>query len=64
MNRGHPFPIYGLSKNVGVPLEDNEAWIHLIMVIAVKKEKSGVPRSDAVYDSDHEPSDEKELIAY
>ena len=25
MNLGHPFLIYGLCKNVGVPLEDNEA---------------------------------------
>ena len=29
MNLGHPFLIYGLCKKVGVPLEDNEAWILL-----------------------------------
>ena len=64
MNLGHPFPIYGLCKNAGVQLEDNEAWIHPIMAIVVKKEKLGVPRFEAVYDSDHEPSDEEELTAY
>ena len=47
MNLGHPFLIYGLCKNAGVPLEDNEAWIHFIKTIVVKKDKSGVPRSDA-----------------
>ena len=25
MNLGHPFLIYGMCKNTGVPLEDNEA---------------------------------------
>ena len=64
MNLGHPFLIYGLCKNAGVPLEDNEAWIHPIKAIIVKKDKSGVPRSDTVYDSGHEPSDEKELTTY
>ena len=64
MNLGHPFLIYGLCKNAGVPLEDNEAWIHPIKAIIVKKDKSGVPRSDMVYDSGHEPSDEEELKAY
>ena len=39
MNLKHPFHIYGLSKQVGVPLEDNEAWIHPIKAIVVKKEK-------------------------
>ena len=64
MNLGHPFLIYGLCKNAGVSLEDNEVWIHPLKAIVVKKDKSGVPRSDAVYDSGHESSDEKELTAY
>ena len=64
MNLGHPFLIYGLGKNAGVSLEDNEAWIHPIKAIVVKKDKSSVPRSDVVYDSSHEPSDEEEFIAY
>ena len=64
MNLGHPFLIYGLCKKTGVPLEDNEAWIHPIKAIVVKKKKSGVPRLDKVYDSRHEPSDEDELKAY
>ena len=64
MNLGHPFLIYGLCKNAGVPLEDNEAWIHPIKAIVVKKDKQGVPRFDAVYDSSHEPSDEEELTAF
>ena len=64
MNLVHPFLIYGLCKNAGVPLEDNEAWIHPIKAIVVKKDKPGVPRSEAVYDSGHEPSDEEELTAY
>ena len=40
MNLGHPFLIYGLCKQAGVPLEDNEAWIHLIKAIMVKRDKS------------------------
>ena len=64
MNLGHPFLIYGLCKNAGVPLEDNEAWIHPIKGIVIKKDKSGVPRSEVVYDWGHEPSDEEELTAY
>ena len=64
MNLGHPFLIYGLCKNVGVPLEDNEAWIHSIKAIVVKKDKPEVPRSVAIYDSGHEPLDEEELTAY
>ena len=64
MNLGHPFLIYGLCKQVGVPLEDNEAWIHLIKAIMVKKDKPSVPRPDDVYDSSNEPSDEDELRAY
>ena len=38
MNLRHPFLIYGLSKQVGVPLEDNEAWIHPIKAIMVKRD--------------------------
>ena len=64
MNLGHPFLIYGLCKNAWVSLEDNEAWIHSIKAIVVKKDKSGVPRSDVVYDSSHEPSNEEDLTAY
>ena len=45
MNLRHPFLIYGLFKNAGVPLEDNEALIHPIKAIVVKKDKSGVPQS-------------------
>ena len=48
MNLGHPFLIYGLCKEVGVPLEDNEAWIHLIKAIMVKKKKPSVPRPEEV----------------
>ena len=44
MNLGHPFLIYGLCKIAGMPLEDNEAWIHPIKGIMVKKDKLGVPR--------------------
>ena len=43
MNIGHPFLIYGLCKLAGVPLEDNEAWIHPIKAIMVKHDKLGVP---------------------
>ena len=43
MNLGHPFLIYGLCNQVGVPLEDNEAWIHLIKTIMVKRDMPGVP---------------------
>ena len=55
MNLGHLFLIYGLYKQVGVPLEDNEAWIHLIKAIMVKKDKLGIPRLEEVYDSGNEP---------
>ena len=55
MNLRHPFLIYGLCKNAGVLLEDNEAWIHPITTIVVKKDKSGVPRSNAVFYLGHEP---------
>ena len=44
MNLGYPFLIYGLCKKVGVLLEDNEAWIHRIKAIVVKKDKPGVPK--------------------
>ena len=64
MNLGHPFLISGLSKRAGVPLEDNEAWIHPIKAIMVKCDKPGVPRPEGVYDSGNEPSDEDELREY
>ena len=64
MNLGHPFLIYGMCKNSRVSLEDNEAWIHPIKAIVVKKDKSGVPRSDEVYDLGHEPSDEEDFTTY
>ena len=64
MNLGHPFLIYDLCKQVGVPLEDNEAWIHPIKAIMVQKDKPGVPRPEEVYDSSNEPSDEDDLGAY
>ena len=64
MNLRHPFLIYGLCKNVRMPQEDNEAWIHPIKAIVIKKDKPGVPRSEAVYDSGHEPSDKEELTTY
>ena len=64
MNLGHPFLIYSLCKQSGVPLEDNEAWIHPINAIMVKKDKLGVLRPKKVYDSGNEPSDENELRAY
>ena len=61
MNLGHPFLIYGLCKQDGVPLEDNEAWIHPIKAIMVKRDKPGVPCLEMMYDSGNEPSDEDEL---
>ena len=64
MNLGHPFLIYGLCKREGVPLDDNEAWLHPIKAISVKRDKPGVPRPEGVYDSGHEPSDEDELHDY
>ena len=51
MNLGHPFLIYGLCKQAGVPLEDNEVWIHPIKEIMVKRDKPGVPQTGAMYDS-------------
>ena len=59
MNLRHPFLIYGLYKKVEVPLKANEALIHPVMAIVVKKNKSSVPRPDEVYDSWNEPSDEE-----
>ena len=64
MNLRHSFLIYGLCKQARVPLEDNEARIHLIKAIMVKKDKPGVRRPEEVYDSGNEPSDEDELRAY
>ena len=64
MNLGHPFLIYGLCKRAGVPLENNEAWIHPIKGIMFKRDKPGVPRPEGVYASGNEPSDEDELREY
>ena len=61
MNLGHPFLIYGLYKRAGVHLEENEAWIHPIKAISIKRDKPGVPRLEGTYDSGNEPSDEEEL---
>ena len=61
MNLGHPFLIFGLCKRARVPLEDNEAWIHPIKAISVKKDKPGVPCPQSMYDSGNKPSDEDEL---
>ena len=47
-----------------MPLEDNEAWIHPIKAIMVKRDKQRVPRPERVYDSGNEPSDEDELREY
>ena len=64
MNLGRRFLIYGLCKKARVPLESNEAWIHPIKAIVVKKNKSSVPRPEEVYASENEPFDEEELKAY
>ena len=64
MNLGHPFLIYGLCKQAGMPVEDNKAWIHPIKAIMVKKDKSGVLRPKEVYDFGNEAFDEDELRAY
>ena len=50
MNLGHPFLIYGLCKRAGVPLDDNEAWLHPIKAISVNRDKPGVPRPEGAYD--------------
>ena len=47
-----------------VPLDDNEAWLHPIKAISVKRDKPGVPRPEGAYDSGHEPSDEDDLHDY
>ena len=47
-----------------MPLEDNEAWIHPIKAITVKRDTPGVPRPEGMYDSGNEPSDEDELHEY
>ena len=64
MNLGHPFLIFGLCKQTGVPLDDNEAWLHPIKAISIKRDTPGVPQPEGVYDSGHEPSDEDELPDY
>ena len=64
MNLGHPFLIFGLCKQAGVPLDTNEAWLHPIKAISVKRDTPGVPQPEEVYDSGHEPSDEDELPDY
>ena len=64
MNLGHPFLIFGLCKRAGVPLDTNEAWLHPIKAISVKRDTPGVPQPEGVYDSGHEPSDEDELPDY
>ena len=64
MNLGHPFLIFGLCKRAGVPLDDNEAWLHPIKAISVKRDKPSVPRPEGAYDSCHEPSDEDALHDY
>ena len=64
MNMGHPFLIFGLCKQAGVPLDDNEACLHPIKAISVKRDTPGVPQPEGVYDSGHEPSDEDELPDY
>ena len=64
MNLGHPFLIFGLCKQAGVPLDDNEAWLRPIKAISVKRDTPGVPQPEGVYDSGHEPSDEDELPDY
>ena len=47
-----------------MPLEGNEAWIHLIEAIMVKRDKPGVPRPEGVYGSGNDPSDKDELREY
>ena len=64
MNLKHPFLIYDLCKQAGVPLEYNEAWIHPIKAIMVNHGKPGIPQPEAMYDSGNEPSDEDELREY
>ena len=47
-----------------MPLDDNEAWLHPIKAISVKRDTPGVPRPEEPYDFGHEPSDEDELYEY
>ena len=47
-----------------MPLDDNEAWLHPIKAISVKRDTPGVPRLEEPYDIGHEPSDEDELYEY
>ena len=47
-----------------MPLEDNEAWIHPIKAISVKRDKPGVPRPEGTFDLGNEPLDEDELHEY
>ena len=47
-----------------MPLDNNEAWLHPIKAISVKRDKPGVLRPERIYDSGHEPSDEDELPDY
>ena len=47
-----------------MPLDDNEAWLHSIKAISVKRDKPGVPRPEGAYDSGHEPLNEDELQDY
>ena len=47
-----------------MPLDDNEAWLHPIKAISVKRDKPGVPRPEGAYDSSHKPSEEDELHDY
>ena len=64
MNLGHPFLLFGLCKRVGAPLEDNEAWIHPIKAISVKKDNPGIPCPESMHDSGNEPSDVDVLREY
>ena len=47
-----------------MPLDDNEAWLHPIKAISVKRDKPGVLLLEGAYDSGHEPSDEDDLHDY
>ena len=47
-----------------MPLDDNEAWLHPIKAISIKRDKPGVPRPEGAYDFGHEPSDEDGLHDY
>ena len=64
MNLGHHFLIFGLCKRAGVPLDDNEVWLHPIKAISVKRDTPGVPQPEEPYDFGHEPSDEDELYEF